>query len=324
MQEAQVSLGRGVASLLIVLVVGGCRRPDPDTLRVADRVPLPTSFASVLVLPDGSIWLGRPGELVRTDSVGSSRSQVVVPETAIPYAVAHLRDRAYFRAGPSIIVLDATGDSLLLLRGEMPGDPVAVDPRDRFVFRTGAAGAVMAHGTESLDPVWGWGAIGAAATALTVSPEGDRVYLAVAEEEGEGAELLVRDLQTGRILRRLELPGPAQILLAGPANTLYAASWREDDGGGDVLRLDWEGGSPQISWRRSFDDFGPAAPARLRLSNAGDRLAVLTTRNEDGLHVLDVETGRTVDRLRGVALDVAFDAGDRIVLLTGSELRWLQ
>jgi hypothetical protein len=316
-------LGSGVVLLLGAVVVGGCRTDDPDSLAVAERVPLPGSFTSLHIDIGGSAWLGGQSVLVRADLAGRESGRFPIDGSDPPRIAASLLDHLYFRAGPSVLLVDGAAGSLLGQASEMPGEAVAVDWRGRFVFRTGAAGAVLAHDARSLEPLWGWGAIGADGTALGVSPEGDRVYEAVASED-DSAELLIRDLQTGRILRRFPLADPIRRLIVADARTLYGVGWNGDGSGGALVRLSWKEGHLVNVWRRALGDLHLAGPVLFVLSPRGDRLAILAPDNETGLHVVDVETGRTVDRLRIQARDVAFDPEGRIFLLTPSELLRLE
>lgn len=310
-------IGRGMMALLVAIGLSACRGTDPDTLSIVERIPLPGTFASLHIADDGALWLGNSDGIVRTDPTGVVSGRFPFSSGSAPDRIATTASGLYFRSGSAFHLIDPGTDSLLIHRDDMPGDAVAMDPRGRYLFRTGGAGAILAHDAPSLDPIWGWGAIGAEGTAIAVSPQGDRVYEAITDNDDTG-ELLVRDLQTGRVLERLDLPHPVRILLAAEDGSLVGIGWRADGSGGTLFRLAWIGGEIGTVWSRSTGDLGISPPMRLRLSGRGDRLAVLAMNDEAGLHVLDMETGRTVDRLGGRADDVAFDPADRIYLLDSS------
>jgi len=138
-----------------------------------------------------------------------------------------------------------------------------------------------------------------------------------------GAELLGRDAQTGRTLRRMNLPHAPRALFTGPDGSVYALGW-DDEGEGSVLGLRWNGGELEVAWRRSLGDLELRPPLRADLSPSGRLLAILSVRDEAGLQIIDVEAGETVDRLRTLALDLAFDGLDRIFLLAAGEIRRLE
>jgi hypothetical protein len=306
--------------VLFAPVLSGCPAPVADTLAVVETLALPgNSFATLHVHAPDAFWIGAPGELVRLDRGGGELARIPV-EAGLPEFVGAAENLVFFRTPTSLLAVDAGAGALLAERPEPPIDAAVLDVRGRYLFRTSGAGAVLGHEPSTLQPLWGWGAVGAPATALGLSPEGDRVYEAIdTREAGRPPELLIRDLQTGRILRRLELVDPIRALAWDQYGRLFALTWGGSLGG-DVLAMGWERGEPRTLWRRSLDDFGIDGPARLRLSPSGRLLGILGLESEAGLHVLDVETGETLETLRGAAFDLAFGPADEIYLLQSSEL----
>ncbi|MEX2570375.1 MAG: hypothetical protein WD737_03655 [Gemmatimonadota bacterium] len=309
--------------LLFGALAVSCRAGPPDTLAIAERIALPDSaFSSLYMAADDTIWLGAPGALVRIDAGGRELRHIPLGAPAVPEHIGTFGGMSYFRAGPSTVRVDAVADSAVTAREDIVGRSFITDPLGRFVYRADESGAVVAHDPLSLEAVWGWPAVGGQATALAVTSHGDRMYQAVAGSDGTESALLVRDLQTGRILDRLALADPLQLLLMPADGPLLGVSW----GGaprGSVAAFHWRDGDLDVSWRRTFADLGLSGPVRAALSPSGRLLAILARESEAGLHVLDVETGRTVERLREAALDVGFGATDEVYLLARDELRRL-
>lgn len=327
MGGSQTSWRRGVAAALtssVTLLLVGCGSPGRDTLVMADGFDLPGPSASTLHIDSaGRFWVGRSGEIVRIDTDGSRRVHYPTREIDASEYLGAAGSQLYFRTSGSLLSIDLAADSGVLRR---PGhaEAAAVDPRGHVVLRTEDAGTVVAHEANGLDPVWGWGAVGAASRALAISPQGDRVYQALAEGESSGsATLLVRDLFTGRILRSIELAEPLQAIVLDSDGDLYAAGWAEG-GEGAITKIGWEDGELRSSWRRPFRDLGVDPPVRIAYSPASRTLAVLAVNEEAGLHVLNGETGQTMDRIRGSTRDVAFDPGGSIYLLFPDAIRRLE
>jgi hypothetical protein len=315
---------RRSAVLVVMLAAGttaGCRLADRDTLAVVERVPIPGAFNTLHIDAAGEVWLGATAELLRLPLAGGSAAAFPIGDAGTPEILGRNTDLVYAWSDGVVAVVDAAGDSVLVERGEMPADAAALDVHGRFLLRTTEAGSVISHHPTTLEAIWGWAAVGAPGTSLALSPEGDRLYQAIGGHgAGSASELLVRDLQTGRILRRVGLVDPIRELAAAPDGSLLAVVG--DDGHGGVLRLAWRGGRLETDWRRTFADLRiRSGPVRLRVAPGGDRLAVLVPADDNGLHVLDVETGHTIGRLRGDHRDLSFDALGRIFLLHPGELR---
>jgi hypothetical protein len=316
---AQVRWGFGLAGSMLIAFSTACRPPEPDTLAIAERIPVHPSAASVHFHEPLGFWIGAPGELFRLDRSGVELDRVAIGDPDVPRVVGGYGELVLLRAGGSAVVLEASAARLLAERPDM-GGILALDPSGRYVFHTTGAGAITVHEAGTLDPLRGWAAIGAPSTALTVTTEGDRVIQALAANDERPPELLVRDLQTGRAISRLPFVEPLDELVSGRDGSIFALVGRGRVAGG-VIRLGWNDGALTPRWRRSFADLGVGGAEALVVSTVGDRIAVIATENGAGLLVLDVETGRTVERLRGDPLDVTFDADDRIYLLHPGELR---
>jgi hypothetical protein len=310
----------GAGAVALATVITGCPRPDLDTLAIVDRITLPPgAFTSVHIdLPD-AIWLAGAGEIVRMDAAGQEVARISVPEDATAEVIGAHDDRLYFQTPRAILLVDAAESRVVAERQQMAAEAFVADLRGRFVLGTSGAGAVIGHHPESLEPTWGWGAVGAAGAALALSPEGDRVYQAISPADGGEPELLVRDVQTGRIVRRRELADPPVAVVAGGSLTVFVLE-ADGEGGGGVEALRWRGGELETLWRRSLGDLGIRGSARIRISPDRSRLAVLGLQNDEGLHVLDGETGDKVGRLRGDPLDVRFGPAGEIFLLYRGEL----
>src|SRR5690606_11387699 len=182
---------RAVATVtLLFLGLGGCRSYFADTLEVVQRIPLPDSTATILLLDSGErFWVGAPGRITGVDSTGSIVAEVVLPTTSPLDWVAASPARLYFLAGRALgnAALPDRGSSSVvgpqIVSLEVPADAVALDPRDRYVFCTAEYGSLIAHDADTMQPLWGWGAVGGPATAITSTPGGERGYQGSRAEE---------------------------------------------------------------------------------------------------------------------------------------------
>ncbi|MEX2581832.1 MAG: hypothetical protein WD766_01035 [Gemmatimonadota bacterium] len=310
-------------------LIGAACGGTPDTLAIERELPLADPSATMLHVDRfDRIWLAGPGVIVRIDSAGREAVRHPLRSPAPPRWLASNADRVFFHAGARLTVLPlepadpepASADSVLEV-SQAPAAALALDPLDRFVFRTAEAGAVVAHDAVTLEPIWGWAAVGGEGSAITLSPLGDSLYEAVAPAAAE-SHLLVRDVQTGRIIRRVELPHPVHELRTGPDGSIYAVGWSAESDG-SVIRLRWWDGDLTVDWRTSFGELGLTAPVRASLAPSGRLLAVLGLQHEAGLPVLDTEAGQSVGRLPGAALDVGFTRSDRLYVLRTGELQRL-
>jgi len=302
------------------LSIFGCRPADRDTLVTVRTIPVPEAFTSLHVDGAGFFWLGGGGEILKLDPDGRELARLRVPEASNAELADFHADRLYFRTPSSILLVDARESRLLVENADLGAGHFLADVRGRFVLRTAGEGAVIAHDPLTLEPVWGWGAVGARATALALSPEGDRIYLALGARAEGGPELLVRDVQTGRVLRRRVLRDSASVVIAGGPSMVFAFE-SDARGGGQLEALQWRAGELEPVWSRSQGELRIDGSARMRLSRDGRRLAVLGLQKEEGLHLLEVEAGRYTGRLRGNARDVAFGPAGEVYLLYSGELR---
>lgn len=307
-------------------LLAGCNL-SAGTLRVAETVALPDATAVTLsVDADGSFWLGRPGGLLRLPSATGGALGVNVG----PLEPMHLLGTA----GPLLLFrssdgLAAVGEEGLVAEAAAESDSAALDPVGEYLLTATENGTIVAYRAHDLAPVWGWPAVGAPANALEFTPEGDRVYQPGGPfEYREHPVLLVRDIQTGRIVREFETPGEIVALVAGSDDTIYGV-WT---GGGRVdaeaFALGWRGGAIVTLWTHSLADLDLEPPLRIVLAPSARSLALAGTREGTeetaGLHLLDVETGRSSNRYFGPFLDLAFDHLDRLWLLHPGELRRME
>lgn len=136
----------------------------------------------------------------------------------------------------------------------------------------------------------------------------------------------VRDAQTGRVLASLDTGEPVRALVAGPDGTLFGVAQEDEAGGaGRVFALRPGPAGLAEAWAVSLRRLGLEVPVRLRLSPAGDRVAVFAGagREGGGLRVLDA-AGRVTGQMPEAPLDAAFDAAGRLHLLGPRELRTIR
>lgn len=95
-------------------------------------------------------------------------------------------------------------------------------------------------------------------------------------------------------------------------------------GGAEAVGFDWREGDLREVWRTGLGGAGSGEPLRIRLDPAGRTAAVISRNEEAGLHLLEVETGRVVDRLAAPFLDADFDPEGRLWALYPGELRRLE
>jgi len=308
---------------LALAVAFGCTRAESDTLTVATSVDLADVGAlSILVLASDGATLGAPGEIVMIDTAGTAVRRIELGSPASPRPIGDRTSRTTFRTPSTVVIAPASLAEPVVQRGDMAGE-LAIDPRGRYLLHSTGAGAIVIHDAATLAPISGWADVGAETSALAVSPEGDRLYQALLFGPGVEPELFVRDLQTGRVLRRVTLPHSATRLVTGVDGAIYSLA-NESDASVRLGRWSWVDGGLEQSWERTLDGFENAATISIGLSPDGRMLAVVEPQNEAGLRVIDAETGEITDRLRGPALDAAFDLQNRIYLLKPGELLRLQ
>lgn len=319
---------KGLRVGLAIMVGGmlGACGSAPDTLRTVATLPLPApDVTAVEVDSAGIFWLAAPGAILRLTPDSLTPQRLAVAASEPPEFVGRTDSIAVFRTSSSLIAASLSGETILAERAGTHSDVAVLDVRDRYLFTTSLSGEVIIYRPETLDPIWGWAAVGSLSEAVALSPQGDRVYQAVGPSEyRESPEILVRDLQTGRILRTVEMPEIVRALVAAPSGSLYGTMWNDELGAASAFALVWEAGELDVAWRRGFGDIGIQAPATLKLSPDGDSIGILGLNEEAGIHILDVNTGDTMDRLRIEALDFAFDPAGRLYLLVPGELRRLE
>lgn len=296
-----------VAAALAILLAAGC---GPE-LPITHREPLPDAATTLYVDADGGVWTGGPGSLARMGGPAAA-----TPGDAAPRVVGEAQGRLYARAGDTLLGVERATGRVLAARGVASG-LVVVDPRARFLYRTVEGGGVLGHHPETLVPLWGWAERGAPTTAAAASPLGDRLYQAL--DRGSLAEVVVRDALTGRILAEHRLSGPVRALATDAAGDLYAVLG--EGLGVEVASLRPLAGRLTLRWRRGIGTLDGDVAVRLRVSPRRDRVAVLSGERENGLHVLDAETGEGLGSTRVTPLDVAFAPDGGLYLLYPGELR---
>lgn len=303
--------GAGPVLLVLLLLLGACDGLGSRLVPVA-TLPLPDStFTTIGFDPDGRLWVAAPNRILRYQTVDRPDLSIPVPD-ADGIEWVGWREGAFFAAADRLV--SVAGDRLSTSRGDV--DAVALDPFGRWIFRSEELGSVVIHELPDLLQISGWAAMGAPSNALGISPEGDRVYQSVGDSEyRDGPELLVRDLQTGRSLRRLGLPWELHgVATLDDGLHLVGVGW-DEAGEGGYLRVEWVGGSPDIQWTRSLGSAGLEPPVRMRFDAGSGTLGLLGINDEADLRLIDAETGQVVRRSSGRILDFAFGPSGSLYLL---------
>ncbi len=306
-------IGSGVVVLVMALVPGACAPPSPPMEIVETRTLAGEAATTMHIDAGGKIWLGEPGGFTVLEPDGGSR-RLDVPAAGAPRIIGEFGGRTYlFSDGGSLLALGEPGDSVPAVA--VSGIPL-LEPRGRWIFVGAGSGAVLIHEPVGLRLISAWGALGAPTTAIGGSPEGDRIYQAL-DEEGAGT-ILTRDLQTGRVLRTSSFAAPLIDLLVAPDGNLIGILG--EAGYTVAVSLRPWGDEMVLRWRERVP--GGSEESRLRLSPAGDRVAIFTPgENTNGLRVLNTETGENLGHLSESPVDAAFDAQGRLILLYPGEVR---
>jgi hypothetical protein len=306
--------------VLLPLAFAQCRATPPASSELVLALTADAALAeSIAAAPAGGFWLGVPGALLEIDSTGATRHRIAVAGDAVP-SVIHAADGwLLLRAGGRVARLAHDGQGAVVFGEAERDEPVRLAARPGYVLRATATGAVIGLDADSLRQRWSWGRLGRGTRALALSPLDDQAYqsLAAGGDDGAPAQLLVRDLQTGRILARYEPDGVVQALETDDAGTLYALL--DEDGRAVVLalRVSAEGMEPR--WRQAV---GPWLPeARLRVSARGHRAAVIYSGAERPGVLLDASTGARLARLDEGPVDAAFAADGALFMLRAGEVR---
>jgi hypothetical protein len=301
-------LGFGLGGAAVLFLAAACRGGGED-LRAERRVQLPDTVAAGATLALDSLgraWVGEPGRLTVYDTAGRPAARLEAGGATVPRVLWWMGGLVYVRAERNVSAIDpATRERA----GTRTVDPVARDPRGRWLYTAGRRGGVLGLTPGSMATRWGWPDPGSRASAIAASPLGDRVYVALAGNDDNGVEpsIEVRDALTGRVLSTAEISGPVRVLESGPDNTLYALT--EDA----VTALRHGPDGLATLWTTGVEG------EELRVSPAGSRVAVLERGR--GLRVLDAATGRVVGRTDEAPRDAAYDVAGRLWLLHPREIR---
>jgi hypothetical protein len=268
--------------------------------------------------PAGVHWLGVPGGLLLRDPAGSWR-EVRWEGEGVPRVLGWIGGSAYVRAGDVLQVLEAGRDSVAARREGFGSSPLLLDVRGRAVLQAAGSGAVLGHDPTTLEPVWAWAALGSPSGAVAASPQGDRVYHALADDE-EGARILTRDLQTGRVLASMPIAAPVAVLATDSTGMLFALA--REGRRAEVLALRPDGGELTVVWRRVLRAAEEAA--RVRLAVGDGRVAVWGLGPRVGLRLLEGRDGSVLGRSRTDPLDAAFGEDGSLWTLYPGELRRLE
>lgn len=318
-RRARTSVRRIVALLGIAGGLGACAREDGRLLRAAERISLGIPAAETMTIDStGRFWIGAPGEIWIRDSTATPR-RIPAPGEGAPRVVGWSAAGAYLRVGDSLFLLSAVDDTVTARRGDFGRNPLAFDVRGRAIYQGARSGAVLAHDPVSLEPIWAWASLDAPTTAIALSPEGDRLYQALGADE-DGARVLTRDLQTGRVLGRTELRHPLRELAVARSGVLYGLA--VDGRRAIVLALQPQGHELTPRWRLGL----PASEGygEVTIAVAGGRILVQGLGSEAGMRVLSGESGARLGRTRGPPLDAAFGPDGALWTLYPGELRRLE
>lgn len=306
----------------MALLLSACPAPAPE----AEPEPVPIRVhalerpvgrsASLSLDTQGRVWIGERGRVrLLSEATGESRGEVETGGVAVPRLLGTAAGRAQFRLGVrSLATVDPEAMELRAFREEVEGEHLAADPRGRHLYLAAPAGAVLGLHPRTLAPDWAWPRRGAPATALAASPEGDRMYQALGPVEDAGARLLVRDVQTGRILLEAGLPAPLEALAAAEGGVLYGL---EEDGGVLAFRA---GRDLHPLWRQPAHRLGLSPPLELRAPSGGARVLVISPSAGEA-RMLDGTDGALAGRYTGGVRDGAFGPSGALYLLFERDLR---
>lgn len=276
------------------------------------RLQLPVDSTATLYVDSARNFLiGRPGRLTRVRP-GSPPVALFSAGSAVPEIIGEMGGVLFVRQGDRVLRIDY-GSGVAAVREDVGGSVFARDPRGRWIIQGAGSGAVFGHSPESLEPVWGWASLGKPTTGLAISAEGARIYQAVP------GEVIVRDIQTGRTLGRLEIPAPVHDLAIGPAGRIYGIAGTGERA--TVLAIDMANGDPRVRWRRNLRELDLDGSATLRLSPARFRLVLFTPGQKGGLRVLDTETGESIGTLGPGPIDARFAPDGELFLLYRESIR---
>lgn len=300
-----------------LLLVSACYAEEGRPLREVERRPVDAEAATLAVAPGGEVWLGLPGAIQR-GGPAQGGGTLALPGEGVPALLGWLDERTYLRLGDRVVVVAAGEDSVRAWREGFGEAPVLVDEAGGVLLQGAGSGAVLAHDPDSLAPVWAWPALAERTTAMARSPEGDRLYQALVDADGD-ARILVRDFQTGRTLGTHPLPRPLEDLETGDDGTLYGVA---RNGRAAIVALNPRRGELEPVWRTTL----PVAEEGVRVRIAVDRgrVAVWGLGPRIGLRLLDARTGEILARTRADPLDVAFAPGGALWALFPGELRRLE
>lgn len=297
-------------------------REHPPAPALVLRLELPRAVqapATLHVDSAGRLWIADRAGVDGLDTAGAPLL-AEPPELAAAQLLGFSAGRLYVRAGDELITLDEAG-RVRARRGGVGAGPMALDPRARHVYWATDAGAVFGLEPRLLRPLWAWPRLGRAVAALAVSPQGDRLYQALDPRPGEPPRLLVRDVQTGRVLQELPLPAPARALAAAPGGALYALL--ADGDAAQVLALRPGGAEGlQIAWQQAVPLAPAAAPPRLRASPHGERLALAAPGAE--LRLLEAADGTLAARVADAPLDADYAPDGTLYVLFEGEVRGIR
>ena len=305
-------LWRTIASIALLLLITACGSEDTLipilSIEIVDESPVDSTRTD-----DGVLWLSSPGQAISFDPSTESARRLTIPGGGDPAVIG--------RAGDSLLLLvdrrvvATSPDSVGLFTLSEGVDAAVIDTEGGFLLESIAHGEIVARQVDDLLPVWGWGGVGAASSALALSPEGDRLYQASVGSAIRGYVLRVRDLLSGRTLQEVVLDWPIRVLRRTGQGDLIGAGWDEDGDAAFLTRLAWRAGELTVEWHRLMEPEGVGGPARLAISRDGRRIA-LAGNDETGLTLFDGETGSTIAIYSGAVRDAVFDDFGNLYLLT--------
>ncbi len=309
-------IGGRVYPLAISLLMGACGGWGDDLLTV-QHLPLSSPVeadATFYVESADRFLIGQAGQLLRVHD-GGAPTNFPTGGIATPRVIAVLEDGIIVHSGDRLLRLSPEGE-VESSRDDMEPSLLEMDPRGRWILQAARSGAVFGHSPATLIPRWGWASLGERTTGLAVAPEGGSLFQAVA------GEILLRDLQTGRIVERMEVSAPFHQLVGAGGGRVYGVAG--SDGRATVFAIHMGGEESRIVWRRTLDDLGLGDGAQVRLSPSGAVLIVFGTGKESGLRMLNAETGDAEGSIMEGPLDAGFGSNGELFLLYPGEIRALR
>jgi hypothetical protein len=300
-------------------------RPAPtlESRPYFDLLPAAYAPAAIAVSPEGTVWIGEAGAVSEFGADGARLRRVELGAPAAASITAFGAETMLLRTAAELVVVDRrTGAVRARAAADGAAEPLLTE-RIGYLLQPVPSGAVLASDLDSLRHRWSWPRLDRAPTASAVSPLGDRVYMAVvatAAAAPPSSELLIRDLQSGRILGRRSWEGAVHAMQAAANGDLFLLQRNGDRA--FLLRVRPQADDLEVVWRQRLAPW--EGEMRLRVAPDATRIAVLSGRAGDGVTIVDGARGATVAALNEHPIDAVFAADGTLLLLYDAEVRVLR